>query len=106
VHTFLAADLKSDFNDPAAPAVATEFGSGSITSQGPSLKQTQGWMDNNPHVRFANGNRRGYGVLELTPKRAVARFRTISDLTDPQATVRTFASFTVDEGRPGVQRGA
>jgi hypothetical protein len=45
-------------------------------------------------------------VLELTPKRAVARFRTISDLTDPQATVRTFASFTVDEGRPGVQRGA
>jgi alkaline phosphatase D len=106
VHTFLAADLKTDFNDPAAPVVATEFGGGSITSQGPSLKQTQGWMDDNPHVRFANGNRRGYGVLELAPKRAVARFRTISDLTDPQATVRTFASFTVDDGRPGVQRGA
>ena len=106
VHTFLAADLKTDFNDPTAPVVATEFGGGSITSQGPSLKQTQAWMDDNPHVRFANGNRRGYGLLELTSRRAVARFRTVAEVTDPQATVRTLASFSVDEGRPGVQRGA
>ena len=106
VHTFLAADLKTDFNDPAAPVVATEFGSGSITSQGPSLKQTQAWMDDNPHVRFANGNRRGYGLLELTARRAIARFRTVSEVTDPQAPIRTLASFTVEEGRPGVQRGA
>jgi alkaline phosphatase D len=105
VHTFLAADLKSDFNGPAATVVATEFGSGSITSQGPSLKQTQAWMDDNPHIRFANGNRRGYGVLELTPSRAIARFRTVGDLTDPQTPVRTLASFTVEDGRPGVQRG-
>ena len=106
VHTFLATDLKTDFNDPSAPVVATEFGGGSITSQGPSLKQTQAWMDDNPHVRFANGNRRGYGVLELSSQRAVARFRTVSDVTDPQASVRTLASFTVEEGHPGVQRGA
>jgi alkaline phosphatase D len=63
-------------------------------------------MDDNPHVRFANGNRRGYGVLELSSQRAVARFRTVSDVTDPQASVRTLASFTVEEGHPGVQRGA
>jgi alkaline phosphatase D len=106
VHAFGAADLKTDFNDPAAPAVATEFGSGSITSQGPSLKQTQAWMDENPHLRFANGNRRGYGVLELALKRCIARFRTVGDVTDPQTPVRTLASFTVEDGRPGVQRGA
>lgn len=106
MHTFIAADLKVDFNDPPAPVVATEFGGSSITSQGPSLKQTQGWLDENPHLRFANGNRRGYGVLELAPKRCTARFRTVAEVTDPQTSVRTLASFTVEDGRPGVQRGS
>jgi len=45
-------------------------------------------------------------VLELTSRRAIARFRTVSEVTDPQASVRTLASFTVEEGHPGVQRGA
>jgi alkaline phosphatase D len=106
IHTFVVADLKSDFKDPAAPVVATEFGGGSITSQGPGLKQTQAWMDENPHILFANGMRRGYGVLELAPKRCVARFRTVADVTDPNTSVRTLASWTVEHGRPGVQRGA
>jgi alkaline phosphatase D len=106
VHAFIAADLKTDFNDPAAPVVAAEFGAGSITSQGPSLKQTQAWADENPHFKFGNGNRRGYGVLELAPNRCVARFRTVADITDPQAPVRTLAGFTVENGRPGVQRGS
>jgi alkaline phosphatase D len=106
VHTFVAADLKTDFNDPAAPVVATEFVGGSITSQGPPLKQTQGWMDENPHLRFANGIRRGYGVLELAPTRCIARFRTVGDVTDPDTPIRTLASWTVEDGRPGPQRGA
>jgi alkaline phosphatase D len=106
VHAFIAADLKTDFNDPAAPVVAAEFGAGSITSQGPSRKQTQAWADENPHFKFGNGNRRGYGVLELAPNRCVARFRTVSDVTDPDASIRTLASWTVEDGRPGAQRGA
>jgi alkaline phosphatase D len=106
VHTFIAADLKADFNDPAAAVAATEFGSSSITSQGPSFKQTQAWLDENPHLRFASGTRRGYGVLELGAKRCVARFRTVADVTDPRTPVRTLASFTVEDGRPGAQRGA
>jgi alkaline phosphatase D len=105
VQTFVAADLKTDFNNPTAPLVATEFGSSSITSQGPSPKQTQAWLDENPHLRFANGRRRGYGVLELSPKRCVTRLRTVGDVTDPATSVRTLASFTVEDGRPGVQRG-
>jgi alkaline phosphatase D len=106
VHTFIAADLKADFNDPAAAVAATEFGSSSITSQGPSFKQTQAWLDENPHLRFASGTRRGYGALELGAKRCVARFRTVADVTDPRTPVRTLASFTVEDGRPGAQRGA
>jgi alkaline phosphatase D len=68
------------------------------------MKQTQAWMDENPHIRFGNGTRRGYGMLELAPKRCVTRFRTLGDVTDPDTTVRTLASWTVEDGRPGVQR--
>ena len=35
VHSFWATDLEPDFADAKAPAVATEFVGGSITSQGP-----------------------------------------------------------------------
>jgi alkaline phosphatase D len=45
-------------------------------------------------------------VLELAPKRCIARFRTVSEVTDPDATIRTLASWTVEDGRPGVQRSA
>jgi alkaline phosphatase D len=105
VHMFIAADLKTDFNDPAAPVVATEFGGSSITSQGLPVKQVESWAGDNPHVKFVSSARRGYGVLELAPKRCVARFRTIGDVTDPHTPVRTLASWTVEDGRPGAQRG-
>jgi hypothetical protein len=45
-------------------------------------------------------------VLELAPKRCVARFRIVGDVTDPHTPVRTLASWTVEDGRPGAQRGA
>jgi len=102
---FIAADLKTDFNDPAAPVVATEFGGSSITSQGLPVKQVESWASDNPHVKFVSSARRGYGLLELAPKRCVARFRTIGDVTDPHTPVRTLASWTVEDGRPGAQRG-
>ena len=105
VHVFMAADLKADFDSPASPVVATEFCGSSITSQGLPMKQVEAWADDNPHIRFANSARRGYGVMEFAQNRCVTRFRTISDVTDPNAGIRTLASWTVEDGKPGVQRG-
>ena len=86
----------------AAPSASTATAAVSAESMPPDSPST---TDENPHFRFGNGVRRGYGILELSQKRCVARFRTVSDVTDPQATVRTLASFTVEDGRPGVHRG-
>ncbi len=41
VHTFWATDLKRDYADASAPAVATEFVGGSLTSQTPPDKAVQ-----------------------------------------------------------------
>src|SRR5262249_4986924 len=79
VHMQVVADLKLDFNDPAAPVVATEFVGTSITSQGPSAKQLETWRAENPHIRYGNGTQRGYTTIDLTPARCTARMRAVGN---------------------------
>jgi len=105
VHTFVVADLKTDFNDVRSPVVATEFVGTSIASQGISQKSIETWRAQNPHIRYANSSRRGYTTLELTGKRCVARLRTVNE-KDHASAVSTLAEWTVENGRPGAQRGA
>jgi alkaline phosphatase D len=105
VHTFAVADLKTDFDRPGAPTVATEFCGGSLTSQGPSLKQTEAWRGENPHVLFANGVRHGYTTLEINAKRCTARLRVV-DEKEINAPAHTLAAWTVESGKAGAQRGA
>ncbi len=105
VHMTAIADLKPDFDDPGSPVVASEFCGTSITSQGPSQKRTETIASRNPHVKFINGNRRGYLLFDVTDHQCRARIRAISDATDPQATVRDLSAYVVEAGRPGPQRG-
>jgi len=104
VHTFAVADLKKDFDHPGLPAVATEFCGGSITSQGPTQKQAQAWLGDNPHLLYANGTRHGYVTMELNAKRCTARMRAVNE-KEPDAPVHTLAAWTVESGQPGAQRG-
>jgi alkaline phosphatase D len=106
IHTWVVADLKTRFADPQAPVVATEVVGTSITSQGISRKALENWRAENPDVRYANSARRGYTLLELSARRATVRMRAVSDVTDPDAAVSTVAAWTVEDGRPGAQRGA
>jgi alkaline phosphatase D len=103
VHTFAVADLKVDFDRPGLPTVATEFCGGSITSQGPTQKQTQAWQSENPHLLYANGTRHGYMTMELTAKRCTARMRTVNE-KELDSPVRTLSAWTVEDNRPGAQR--
>ncbi len=105
VHTFGVTDLKVNFDRPGLPVVATEFCGGSITSQGPAQKQTQAWIGENPHVLYANGSRHGYVTMELTAKRCTARMRAVSE-KESNSPVHTLAAWTVEDGRPGAQRGS
>jgi alkaline phosphatase D len=106
VHMYAVADLKLNFDDPASPVVATEFVGTSITSAGPTAKQTEAWRADNPHIHFGNGTQRGYTTMELTSRRCIARMRAVGNATDSAAGVRTLATWTVEDGRPGAQRDA
>ena len=104
VHMAAVADLKVDFDDPQSPVVATEFCGTSITSQGPSAKRVETILAKNPHIKLADGARRGYTVLDITREHCVATLRALNDVRDPASGIYDFARFAVENGKPGAAR--
>jgi alkaline phosphatase D len=105
VHSFWVTDLKPDFDDPRSPVVATELVSTSITSQmSRALGRLEALLPDNPHVKFADGARRGYVRVELTRARLRADLRAMRTVAQPRSEAETLATFVVDNGRPGAVR--
>jgi len=103
VHMSVIADLKTDFDDPRAPVIATEFVGTSISSQGLPSRRIEAWLPDNPHVKYADPTRRGYTVMELSAKRCLVQLRTLDDVRNPESRIRTIRSFVVQNGRPGAE---
>ena len=103
VHFNCVADLKADFDDPKSAVVATEFCGTSISSQGPGQAQLDARRQENPHVRFAHSEKRGYVMLELADKHCLARLRAIDSEKAADSPISTLASFVVEEGRAGAE---
>lgn len=103
VHAFNVADLKVDFDDPASETVASELGSGSITSQGAPMERVKPLLAKNPHVKFVESSKRGYVRLELAPGLCRAELRAMESVQKPDAACTTLKAFVVEDGRPGAQ---
>jgi alkaline phosphatase D len=102
IHSFLANDLKLDFDDPASPVVATEFVGTSISSYGPPHDLIAAGLPDNPHVHFFESRRRGYVCVDLERAHMQVRMRVVSDAADPKAEIAMLQTFAVEGGRPGV----
>ncbi|MGE5129953.1 MAG: alkaline phosphatase D family protein [Sphingomonadaceae bacterium] len=104
VHFHAVADLKGDFDDPAAPVVATEFCGTSITSQSRAQAELDASRADNPHVKLADGRYRGYVRAELRARTLRADLRAMETVRTRDAPCSTLASFAVEDGRAGAQR--
>ena len=96
-------DLKRDFGDVKSPVVGTEFVGTSITTNGNGSEQKEEYVPalaGNPHVKFFNSHR-GYVRCRLTRAACTTDFRTIPYVDKPGASIRTRATFVVENGRPG-----
>jgi alkaline phosphatase D len=102
VHCTWVADLRTDFDDPQSPVVATEFCGTSITSQGPNPKDIAATIAENPHIRYGNGQR-GYVTMDLTRDRCTAAMRGLANEKQVDSAISTVATFVVENGRPGAQ---
>ncbi|MDF5709115.1 MAG: alkaline phosphatase [Nostoc sp. S4] len=106
IHSSWVHDLKLDFNNPKSPTVGTEFVGTSITSDFPTqfIAPAQAALSNNPHTKFFDGAFRGYVRCQLTPKSWRSDYRVVSSIVDLNTSVKTLASFVVQNGQPGAYR--
>ena len=112
-HVFSAAQVSPDVDDPRALARVVEFGTGSITSNnadengyptddvtGPFLRSV------NPHLRWFESERHGYVVLDITPARTAAEFRSPRTIRVATSAVDVLRRFEVATGSQRLVRTA
>lgn len=105
VHTFYAANIKRDFYSKASasnPILATEFCGTSMTSSSRPQERTDQYVAQNPHIKFGRSDKRGFILMDITPKQMTTRFMALDDVSRADSGISTLASFTVEDGRTGV----
>jgi alkaline phosphatase D len=104
IHQNWVGHVKADYADPKSPAVGVEFCGTSISSRSDG-GQVQSQLAKNPHFVFADAERRGYGIVELTPRRLSASLRVVDDVTVRDTSIATLARFSVESGRSAIVQG-
>lgn len=105
VHMNFVSDLKLDFDDPRSPVIASEFVGTSITSPpGSWQKNLAEIVAENPHIRYARSDRRGYVRTGISGGRFSAELIGVETVKTPESRAEVLARFVVEDGRPGPQR--
>jgi len=106
-HSTFVNDLKLNFGRERAPALATEFVTPAITSGGDGTPYGPYYgpmIPENPHIKYYEGDRRGYFRMALTPASLTAELRFASKVEVADGTVSAVERFTVLDGAPGAVR--
>ena len=104
MHENWVGHVKADYANPNSANVAVEFCGTSITSRSGGNAKTAERLAENPHFVFADAQRKGYGVAEFTPDRLTTTLRVVDDVTHRETSIETLARFTVQAGRPVLER--
>jgi alkaline phosphatase D len=104
VHENWVGHVKADYAKPESASLGIELCGTSITSRSGGNARLGPVLAENPHFIFADSDRKGYGVVELTPGRLSASLRVVDDVTQRVTRVETLASFTAEAGRQRIER--
>ncbi|MBF0162120.1 MAG: alkaline phosphatase D family protein [Magnetococcales bacterium] len=101
IHQNWVARVHQNPYDIRSPVIASEFIGTSISSR---MGRAQATADRhaarNPHCLLSNTEKRGYGVVELTPAQAEVTLRVLDTVRDEDSPVGTLARFVVEDGKP------
>ena len=105
MHSNWVADLKSDFDDPDSTTVATELVGTSISSVSPAPfnSAVEAALPGNPHIRFFDGDFRGYVRCTVDAGSWRVDHRAVASAFAPRAPMFTLASFEIEDGVPGAE---
>jgi alkaline phosphatase D len=111
IHTFIAGELTTTGRQGGDP-IGVELVGGSTTSLGipEALGVTSATLDalaaaNDPHIKFAEFDKRGYCVLDVDKQTLSARFMSCDALTKG-AEPELLKGFQINAGDPTLQEGA
>lgn len=104
VHENWVGHIKADYANAASAAVGVEFCGTSITSASEGNATIPESLGENPHFLFADAERKGYGVVEVTPRMLTTTLRVVNNVARADSGVQTLARFTVQVGRSVVEK--
>ena len=95
VHENWVGQIKADYSQASSVSVGVEFCGTSITSRSGGNARLPETLAENPHFVFADAQRKGYGVVDISPQQIKTTLRVVSDVTRQDASVETLAQFAV-----------
>jgi len=104
IHAFLVNDVHAVATDYESPVVATELVTSSISSLGQPQATFDRWKADNPNVRLARSDYRGYVRVAVGPEQLHAELVAVDDVTRADSPTHVLAAFDVESGTPGVVR--
>jgi alkaline phosphatase D len=96
--------LKLDFKQPSSATVATEFITPAITTGGDDTRYGPYYapmVPYNPHIKYFEGDRRGYFAARVTEKQLEVDLRFVTSVADPNGSGYHERTFVVESGTPG-----
>jgi len=103
VHENWVGHVLADYAAPASPAIGVEFCGTSIASRSAGNAKAAEQLAENPHFVFAEADRRGYGIADITAQQMNVSLRVVSDVTVRETQIETLAKFAVQAGRPSIE---
>jgi alkaline phosphatase D len=107
-HSTFVNDLKLNFKDPRSKTVATEFVTPAITTGGdgtPYGPYYSPMIPYNPHIKYYEGDRRGYFAAKVTSQHMELDLRFVTSVEDSTGVGYTERSFVVEDGQAGAHEG-
>lgn len=104
VHENWVGHVMADAYKDDSAKVGVEFCGAGITARSAGNAKLLARLAENPHFIFADSERKGYGVVEFTPKQIQTELRVVDDVRQPQTKIETLAKFAVEAGVPLIHR--
>lgn len=106
LHANVAAQLRVRAGDERSPVVASEVVTTSVSTRGMSPKIMAQIQRDNPDIRHARSDQRGYTLIDVRPERLEAQFLTTPHPALAQARLALQARWTVQHGVAGIESGS
>ncbi len=106
VHANVAAQLRVQAGDERSPVVASELVTTSVSTRGMSSKLMAQIQRDNPDIRHARSDERGYTLIDIRPERLDAQFLTTPHPAQPETRLGLQSRWTVQQGVAGVLAGS